>query len=290
MVRAIIITASMATLLLSGSAFAAGRAIVVQGSVQVTHDEVTSDLLPGGEVKQGDTIEVGDGGYVRLIMQDDSVLDLSAGTRLVLREYSADRTARKRRASIKVWFGRVWLRVTKAFGGDDRYTINSDNAVAGVRGTEFIFEVMVDGSVDTTVVEGSVALTSKITGVSELLDGMWRGSMNAAGEIVRSRVTPADLATLRKKGKPKPRFDEKGSFGRLNSVRERLEVEVVSGPAPEPVAAPEEEASGDENSFEDLDDLSDDPSDSLLDLDPGSGSGTGDNATRIRGSVEVIQP
>ncbi|MEE8409310.1 MAG: FecR family protein [Myxococcota bacterium] len=292
MVRTTIITASMAILLLAGSAFAAGRAIVVQGSALVTRDNVRSGLAIGAEVAQGDTIEVGDGGYVRLIMQDGSVFDLAAGTRLVLREYSADRTARRRRASIKVWIGRIWLRATKAFGSDDQYTVDSENAVAGVRGTEFIFEVHADGSVEVTVLEGSVALTSKLTQLSELLGRMSRGSVNAAGEMSRSSVTPADVASLRAQSKPKPRLDESGKSARLNTVRERLEVEVTSGPTLEPVEALRggldedllEEDLLEEDPFEDLDDQIDNPSDPLLNLEPGAG------ATHIRGRVEVIQP
>jgi hypothetical protein len=263
----------------AGAAEQPGRVVIARGAVTVTGaDEVKSDLSPGDVVNEGDTVEVGAGSFTRLMMGDGSVLDLSAGTRVVFRTYSIDRDRAQRRASMKVWIGRIWARVARAFGSDDNYTIDSDNAVAGVRGTEFVFEVEADGRTHLSVIEGEVAFSSKVTQISELLGAMTRGAVDAAGQLTRGDLSASDLAALREGARPQPTLDAGASDDRLRTVRERLGVEVT--PSDEPVPVPAEK----EQEEDPFDALEEDPSDPLLDLDPGAGR------TRVRGTVEVIQP
>jgi hypothetical protein len=261
----------------------------VRGSVGVTRASGESaSLVTGDSLLQGDTIDVGDGGFARLLMKDDSLLDLASGTRMTLSVYDVSRQERRRQASIRVFIGRLWARVAKAFSGEPSYVINSDNAVAGVRGTELVFEVAEDGTVDLTVVEGSVAFTSKLTGASELFGALTRGEVTLDGAIRRGTVTAEQVEEMRSGHKPAPSLDDGDEESRLGTARERLGIEVTpESPAPAPTPPPKPglgtEAPA-EDRFERLDDLKDDPAAPLIDFEPDVGT------TKVRGSVEVIEP
>jgi hypothetical protein len=264
-----------------------GRAVIVRGSASVARASGESASLVAGEwLVQGDTVEVGDGSFVRLLMKDESLLDLGARSRITLSVYDYSRIEKRRKASIRVFLGRVWARVAKAFAGDPSYVINGENAVAGVRGTELVFDVAEDGTATLTVVEGSVALTSKLTGASELFGALTRGLVGADGVIQRRAVTAEEIAKMRAGQKAKPSLDDGDVDARLGSARERLGVEVTPE-SPVPIVPPDPDPDPDEpleDPFENLDDRKDDPAEPLIDFEPDGGT------VKVRGSVEVIEP
>jgi hypothetical protein len=54
--------------------------------------------------------------------------------------------------------GNVWAKVAKTVGGDSRFEVKTENAVAGVRGTTFRVDAAVDRSVVVKVYSGTVAV------------------------------------------------------------------------------------------------------------------------------------
>jgi hypothetical protein len=279
MVRAIIV---LGLTLLSAVAMAApGRVVVVQGTAAVTHTTGgMQDLYVGDLIEEGDVIEAGEDSYIRLMMNDGSVLDLGANTRLVIRQYSGNRPGRK--VSLKLWVGRLWARVMAVAGDEDKYVMSGANAVVGIRGTEIILDARTDGSADVTVLHGRISLTSLVGDAVDEIGAMERGTVGADGGIVKVRLTESDVGELRKKGKPAPKLDKRGAKGRLKGVRERLQIEIT--PTPEPLELPEEVVD-DDDSLDDLDRFDDDPADPLLDLDPDA---IGEPTTHVRGDVEVL--
>lgn len=286
--------AIVSLVLVLGPAFASaaqangvGRAVIVRGSVGVARGSGESvSLVIGDRLQEGDTVEVGEHGFARLLMKDGSLLDLGSGTRIALSVYEYSQAAKRRRASLRVFIGRVWARIAKAFAGEPSYVLNSDNAVAGVRGTELVFDVAQDGTADLVVVEGSVALTSKLTGASDLFGALTRGQVTTDGTIRRGSATPEQIEAMRSGQRPAPVFDGGGKDSRLDSVRERLGVEVTPE-APAPVPAPrtaDEPEPPAQDPFERLDDLKDNPAEPLIDFEPDVG------ATKVRGTVEVVEP
>ncbi|MEM6531709.1 MAG: FecR family protein [Myxococcota bacterium] len=146
---------------LAANGFAA-EAIAVRGQVEVIAagtDDV-APVLRGSKIRVGDSIVTGTASAVRLLMDDKSVIDLASDTSFLIQDYSIDRTARRRKGSVKLSLGRMWARVSGWFGGSNSYEVNSPNAVAGVRGTEFIFAIGKDGQAELNVKSGSVELSN----------------------------------------------------------------------------------------------------------------------------------
>jgi hypothetical protein len=70
-----------------------------------------------------------------------------------------------------LFFGRVWSKVAKSAGGETAFEVESANAVAGVRGTEFEVGVADDGAARVIVSDGSVAVSGDEGGAIEIARG-----------------------------------------------------------------------------------------------------------------------
>jgi FecR protein len=91
--------------------------------------------------------------------------------------------------SLDVLFGKVFARVRGLF------SVENENVVAGVEGTEFAFEVARDGTVSVTVLDGTVRCSSKTLAWNPVR--VVRGQTFAATDSTREpRVGPADPAEL----------------------------------------------------------------------------------------------
>jgi hypothetical protein len=56
--------------------------------------------------------------------------------------------------------GKIWFAVRK-IGGDQRFEVDTDEAIASVRGTEFLVELGDDGQMDLTTAEGEVEVADR---------------------------------------------------------------------------------------------------------------------------------
>ena len=91
--------------------------------------------------------------------------------------------------SLDVLFGKVFARVRGLF------SVENENVVAGVEGTELAFEVARDGTVSVTVLDGAVRCSSKTLAWNPVR--VVRGQTFAATDSTREpRVGPADPAEL----------------------------------------------------------------------------------------------
>jgi hypothetical protein len=91
--------------------------------------------------------------------------------------------------SLDVLFGKVFARVRGLF------SVENENVVAGVEGTEFAFDVARDGTVSVTVLDGTVRCSSKTLAWKPVR--VARGQTFAATDSNREpRVGPADPAEL----------------------------------------------------------------------------------------------
>jgi hypothetical protein len=60
-----------------------------------------------------------------------------------------------------LFLGRLWAKVTSVIQGDQKFQVETENAVAGVRGTTFRVDANADRSVLVRVYDGSVAVAKK---------------------------------------------------------------------------------------------------------------------------------
>ena len=119
-------------------------------------------LKQGSRVFEHDLVETAAGARVELETADGSVVRVGPQSRLLLQSAYFGASGVKR-FSAKLFFGRVWTKVSGLVGGDSKFEVQTDNAVAGVRGTTFRVDARRDHSVILRVYAGSVAMAS--TGV-----------------------------------------------------------------------------------------------------------------------------
>ncbi|MFP2923689.1 FecR domain-containing protein [Pyxidicoccus sp. 3LG] len=115
---------------------------VVEGSAWRTPEGAERQpLAVGTELEQKDTLDVGPKSGVKLVLNDGSVLMLSADSQLVITEAAFEGQERKGFTG-SLNLGRVWADVKKMLSGSEaKFEVKTDRAVAGVRGTQLRVDV-----------------------------------------------------------------------------------------------------------------------------------------------------
>jgi hypothetical protein len=142
-----------------------GAVTAVEGvSTRTPPNGAAVALAVGSEVELGDVLAV-TSGNLQVMLNDDSTLMLSEGSRLEITEARFE-DLEKRWFSARLVLGSVWAKVTRALAPQDsRFEISTDRAVAGVRGTTFVIEVdPADAELDThvQVLEGRVEVAAQV--------------------------------------------------------------------------------------------------------------------------------
>ena len=117
-------------------------------------------LAQGASIFQGDVIETARRTRVELTLVDQSVLRLGPRSRVELDAAAFGKGADDRKVSAKLRVGNVWASVTKSLGGEARFEVKTENAVAGVRGTTFRVDAAKDRSCVVKVYSGTVAVAA----------------------------------------------------------------------------------------------------------------------------------
>lgn len=129
----------------------------LEGSAaKVSKDGSRSSLSLRSVVYEGESVHTEAGSRLELMLPDESVVRLGPSSKLDLSEVNFQSGAR--RFSAKLAFGKVWSKVTRAISGDAKFEVETDNAVAGVRGTTFRVDANRDRSVLVRVYAGAVAM------------------------------------------------------------------------------------------------------------------------------------
>jgi len=93
---------------------------------------------------------------LQLEFPDGSVLKVGDKSMLNMKDMVSGEQCERKSYKVKLFFGKVWSSVKKLIGSADSYTVESKNAVAGVRGTSFGFIVNPDESGAVMVLTGAV--------------------------------------------------------------------------------------------------------------------------------------
>ncbi len=217
--------------LLSFSAFASeiGKLVVVRGAVEiVTAGGESIEPKPLGSLHEGHKIVTGERGYVKLLMNDDSVFQVGPNSEFAFEKYQQE-TKQKRTAVYNLAKGqlRSWF-VHKA--PEKTLTIKTPTAAMGIRGTEILTDVYhnEEGEVrtDIALIRGKLEVDSKALGDSvvmepgQLLDGL--------GERLAARAPASARAALLKQlptkvfeAVRKNSIDQSGSIF-LNEARQKF--------------------------------------------------------------------
>lgn len=117
-----------------------------------------SELRMGMAVGQGDTLETQEKTRLEIRFSDNSVLRIGGRAKLQLAEAHFAGGAARRRMTARLFFGKLWAKVTSVIQGEQKFQVETENAVAGVRGTTFRVDANEDKSVLVRVYDGSVAV------------------------------------------------------------------------------------------------------------------------------------
>ena len=119
-------------------------------------------LAVGTLVSQGDGIATEDDTRLELKFSDGSALRLGPHAKMLLTEAHFGGGVAKRRMTARLFFGNIWAKVTSAIQGEQKFAIETENAVAGVRGTTFRVDARTDKSVLVRVYAGAVAVAKNV--------------------------------------------------------------------------------------------------------------------------------
>jgi hypothetical protein len=165
--RPLPLAAAAAAALLFAAAAAAAPAAAPAGAVTFVAGEATrtaagkaQPLSVGTPVFEGDQLETRRRTRLEVKLQDGSVLRLGPSSRAAVQGATFGKTVEERKVSAKLLVGKVWANVAKAVGGEQRFEVQTENAVAGVRGTTFRVDAATDRSVVVKVYSGTVAVAS----------------------------------------------------------------------------------------------------------------------------------
>lgn len=228
--RAVRVCVAAALLVVAYPAWAAetiGSASEVSGAVKLVRGAGGAERTPamaGSQVYEGDTIETGPDGRLKILFKDDSVLSLAQNTTLRIDRHLLKPEEDKRQGSFSLIKGSVLSLVGRVFrNNESKFEVKTATAVAGVRGT--YFSVSVSGDADAkkaitevVVIEGEVDVTRfGDTKPVTLKAGMEIG-VGATDFIFAPRViTPERQSQTLQLGKVdppvRPGDDPKGTYG-----------------------------------------------------------------------------
>jgi ferric-dicitrate binding protein FerR (iron transport regulator) len=143
--------------------------LIAAMTVSLVEGPVTPKLEQGAEVHPGDTIETGEGGRVEITMPSGTLLRLGENSRITLRESVPQKVF-----SAKLLLGNIWAKVHTLLAGET-FHVETENGVAGVRGTEFRVEVTPQQEDLVRVYEGVVQVDGK--------DGKWSHRVEPGNEL-----------------------------------------------------------------------------------------------------------
>jgi hypothetical protein len=136
---------------------------LVEGKATRTPDKGAKEAVkPGTALNDGDTLETEAQARMEIRFADQSVIRLGPSARLQLTAAHFGGGPAQRKMTAKLFFGNVWAKVTSVVGGDQKFAIETENAVAGVRGTTFRVDARQDKSVLVRVYAGAVAVAKPV--------------------------------------------------------------------------------------------------------------------------------
>jgi len=144
----------------SGAETAKRDAIVtmVQGTsrVFVKGAKTGRILSKGDKLKKDDEIKVGEKSRLEISFPDGTIMRLAEKSRLKMSEISFNTKTEDKTVKVNLSIGKVWAKVKKLTTPESSVSVETSNAVAGVRGTVYRVNVDDDNSALVKVYDGSV--------------------------------------------------------------------------------------------------------------------------------------
>ncbi|HEX4383454.1 MAG TPA: FecR family protein [Myxococcales bacterium] len=208
------------------AASATAQVSALEGKATRSRGGAPAALSVGAAVGQGDTISTEPESRLELKFSDASVIRIGQKAKLQLTEAHFGGGPTKRKLTAKLFFGNLWAKVTSAIQGDAKFAVETENAVAGVRGTVFRVDAHEDKSVLVSVYDGAVAVAKpgaapakpgerhEVEGPAEISRDQWEKIVGAQMQVLISADgTPGEPTKL------DPNADD--AFAKWNEARDK---------------------------------------------------------------------
>ena len=179
------------------AAAAVGKITRVKGSVLVNRGPKPITAKVGTRVMPGDVVQTNADAGVKMLMNDSTVLSLGPNSKMRIRSYRSEGRARRVSANYDLVYGRGRANVPKGKSKNIRFTTPS--AVAGVRGTQVIFEYNpATGETRIIAVGGTVTVINPDNPSELIILTAGMGTTVGTGGIPSSpfEVSPQEIAQL----------------------------------------------------------------------------------------------
>lgn len=146
----------------AGKAPVAGTVSFLKGKAEVASkaDGPWKRLKRNAKVHVGDFLRTKDRARLELRYVDKSVMRIAANSTMQINATKVDAQKQNRTVTASLLAGKAWAKVSKVDGEENSFAINTDNAVAGVRGTTFRVNAAADKSTLIKVYAGAVAVSN----------------------------------------------------------------------------------------------------------------------------------
>lgn len=162
----------------------------VRGGVEMERgNSGYNKLKPGIILENGDRLRTGDQGFTAIIFIDDkSLLKIKNNTEVVI---SGKRDVNSINKQANISEGTLRANVSKQRKGE--FVIQSPTSVASVKGTDFWFLSNPDGGDQVIGIEGIVALTNSLTGMSVDITQGFTGFSTLDGSVNTVETDPSTI-------------------------------------------------------------------------------------------------
>ena len=139
-----------------------GTVIAVKGEVSVERNGVRlkRGLKVMDPIMLHDRIATPPGASVRIILTDDSVVTIGEKSSLAIADYVYNSRKRVRRGILDLILGGVRTQLNRAGFADEEFIVRTSNAIAGVKGTDFVVTTTIAERTKVFVLEGRVSVAN----------------------------------------------------------------------------------------------------------------------------------
>ncbi|MBT6431869.1 MAG: FecR domain-containing protein [Deltaproteobacteria bacterium] len=112
------------------------------------------------KLHEGDRLQTKKSARIEARLTDGSVVRLGQNTQLSLQKVVTNQKGQRKSVKAKLLLGKIWASVKKAVGAETEFSVTTDHAVAGVRGTRFETVASKTGT-SVKVYSGAVLVSNK---------------------------------------------------------------------------------------------------------------------------------
>ncbi|MBN2496887.1 MAG: FecR domain-containing protein [Deltaproteobacteria bacterium] len=177
-----------------------GFVALVRAPAQIARGEQAIDCRIGDPVLQGDVLQTGKRGRLKVLLSDDSVIALGSRSRLAVSSHLFAPGSGRRSTRLDLLGGRVRALVHRAVAGEKAdFELRCGTAIAGVRGTEFALLADEPDALRLVAFSGEVAWRGAGGGKALRVAAGYGSRVGADGRIEPSRaLAAAELQAIRR--------------------------------------------------------------------------------------------